>query len=573
MIHLVTGYAGYGHIQSEDDGAFNAAFFGNGQYVMESGNMFGGSIIDNNTVRILDGDLLMYGRHTRIMPDTYEDVTITTGAAGVNRIDLICMTYSKNENDGTEAAYLEVIQGAESTGTASIPEYTDGNILEGAILNQMPLYKVSIEGVALKSIAPMFATIPTYKALAEKYAAEFEKKCEAYLGSLDVLDTMEEIEANTQKKQLAGALAVKEGFEQVNTDLNAVKSDLSKNTYCYGRCIGTGLSFEISGSPRYLGNGASYETETIGDACTAQSNGVLINEAGYYDIYLAVLLYGATDNTISLGMRKYISADDYDDNTLKFIGGDGIHLQYTRMSVELEAGVLLRPIASGASAAGTISTVNFKVVKCSIPGTIGDTITGLPTVTTDDNGKHLEVINGEWAVAKQNCTIVKTDVAAEQEFAFALVSSYGKYMYQTDGYAAIAQLVDGETYTVVWDATEYTCTAESMEFGSFSGIGLGNKAILDFGDDTNEPFLFVYLSDYDSNIFVSNDTETTHTINIYQEEEVISSLPLVTAADNGKHLEVVNGKWVTVAFEDSALKTDIADYVDSYIEEALGGEY
>ena len=26
MIHLITGYMGYEHIKSEDDGAFNAAF-------------------------------------------------------------------------------------------------------------------------------------------------------------------------------------------------------------------------------------------------------------------------------------------------------------------------------------------------------------------------------------------------------------------------------------------------------------------------------------------------------------------------------------------------------------------
>ena len=99
MAHLVTGYAGYEHIKSEDAGAFNAAFFGGGQYVMEFGNQFEGSIIDNNTVRILDGDGLMYGRHFRIYPNTYEDLTISTGAVGKNRIDLICMTYEKNTSD------------------------------------------------------------------------------------------------------------------------------------------------------------------------------------------------------------------------------------------------------------------------------------------------------------------------------------------------------------------------------------------------------------------------------------------------------------------------------------------
>lgn len=210
MTHLVTGYAGTEHIQSADEGAFNAAFFGDGQYVMESGSQFEGSIIDNNTVRILDGDMLMYGRHIRIEPDTYEDMTITTGTAGTNRIDLICMVYEKNVSDGTEKAYLQVIKGTETSGTTTAPEYTDGNILEGATLNKMPLYQVKITGVVLSEIIPVFTTIPTYKTLAEKYAAEFQAKCESHLDSLNILDTLEEVDANTQEHQIAGALALKE---------------------------------------------------------------------------------------------------------------------------------------------------------------------------------------------------------------------------------------------------------------------------------------------------------------------------------------------------------------------------
>ena len=178
MIHLVIGYAGYEHIKSEDDGAFNAAFFGEGQYVMEIGGQFAASFIDNNTVRIADGDGLMYGRHFRIKPNTYEDASVITGTAGANRIDLICITYKKNEENGTEETYLEVIKGNETTGTPSVPAYTNGNILNGAVLNQMPIYKVNIEGVVLKSVEPLFETIPTYKKLAERYATEFEGRVE-----------------------------------------------------------------------------------------------------------------------------------------------------------------------------------------------------------------------------------------------------------------------------------------------------------------------------------------------------------------------------------------------------------
>lgn len=228
MTHLITGYAGKEHIKSEDQGSFNASFFGGGQYVMESGNEFEASITSNNNVRVLDGDLLMYGRHVRANPDTYEDLTITTGTAGKNRIDLICMTYEKNLNTGIENAFLEVIKGTETSGTPKIPAYVDGNILQGASFNQMPLYKVTINGVALTSIERIFATIPTYKKLAAQYAAQFQSACETYLGALNILDTMEEVEANTQGKQLAGALAVKETIASTNKRLNDINTNLLK---------------------------------------------------------------------------------------------------------------------------------------------------------------------------------------------------------------------------------------------------------------------------------------------------------------------------------------------------------
>lgn len=217
MAHLITGYAGYEHIKSEDDGAFNAAVFGSAQYVLETQEQFAGSIIDNNTVRIQSGDGLMYGRHFRINPGIYEDVTIENGTSGVNRIDLICMTYEKNGTDETESAYLEVIKGTPTSGTPVAPLYTDGNILEGATKNQMPLYKVTISGVVLSRITKMFDVIPNYKTLAEKYETQFQTACENYLDSLNILDTLKEVLENTSEKQLTGALVTK----QLSNDIDA----------------------------------------------------------------------------------------------------------------------------------------------------------------------------------------------------------------------------------------------------------------------------------------------------------------------------------------------------------------
>lgn len=220
-VHLITGYKGKEHIQSKDARSFNAAMFGAGEFVMEIGEQIGASITNNNTVRVLDGDILMQGAHIRIETGTYEDLTVTTGTAGKKRIDLIVMTYEKDASQGTELAFLEVIKGTETEGTASVPEYTTGVLSEGALKNQMPLYKVEIEGVVLSKIEPLFKTIPTYKTLAEQYAAQFEATINALKGA-DILDTIEEIQANTQGNMFAGALGVKEGFNELNNSLVSI---------------------------------------------------------------------------------------------------------------------------------------------------------------------------------------------------------------------------------------------------------------------------------------------------------------------------------------------------------------
>ena len=210
MAHLVTGYAGKEHIRSADQGSFNAAFFGDGEFVMSSGSRFAGAIINNNTVRISDGDMLMQGRHIRIEPNTYEDLTISTGTAGTNRIDLIVMTYEKNAASGIESAKLEVVQGTATSGTPSAPEIVSGDILNGDLKNQMPLYAVYVSGVALTKISTQFMVCPTYKDLAIYYAQQFHNACQTHLISLNIIDSADAIDANSAANQLAGALGVKE---------------------------------------------------------------------------------------------------------------------------------------------------------------------------------------------------------------------------------------------------------------------------------------------------------------------------------------------------------------------------
>lgn len=160
-MNLITGYAGSEHVTALDSALFNAQLWGNGQYVFDFGNKFSASIIDNYTVRILDGFMLMQGRLVSIAKDVYRDLTIETGTQGKYRKDLIVARYTQDSVTSVEQVNLVVIKGteADSEAEAEIPEYTQGNMISGnALENDFPLYEVLIAGVELKSVTKKFGT-------------------------------------------------------------------------------------------------------------------------------------------------------------------------------------------------------------------------------------------------------------------------------------------------------------------------------------------------------------------------------------------------------------------------------
>lgn len=159
-IRLVTGYAGEAHITSADAGALYAAIAGPGQYVMATGNRMAASIVTNNQVRLLDGDLLMQGRHARIEPGAIVDLTIDSGASGYNRNDLIVARYTKDSSSGVESMALVVIKGTPSTGAAADPAYISGDLINGnASQNDMPLYRITLNGLNAQAPVQLFTVL------------------------------------------------------------------------------------------------------------------------------------------------------------------------------------------------------------------------------------------------------------------------------------------------------------------------------------------------------------------------------------------------------------------------------
>ena len=78
------------------------------------------------------------------------------------------------------------------------------------------------------------------------------------------------------------------------------------------------------------------------------------------------------------------------------------------------------------------------------------------------------------------------------------------------------EIVEGQTYTVNWDGTEYECVC--FKFNSL--LGIGNLSIFGQGADTGEPFIY----DTEFHAFTTNDTSASHTISVKTTEEVITPM-------------------------------------------------
>ena len=156
-LHIVTGYKGENHVTAADIASFQASIFGTGEYVLNRGNKFSTTVVSNNQIRVADGDILMQGRHIRMNEGTYVDLTIENGSQGYFRNDLIVARYTKDSTTGVEDCNLVVIKGTAVSADPVDPEYTTGDIIEEhVLLNDMPLYRIPLDGLNVGTLVPLW---------------------------------------------------------------------------------------------------------------------------------------------------------------------------------------------------------------------------------------------------------------------------------------------------------------------------------------------------------------------------------------------------------------------------------
>ena len=82
------------------------------------------------------------------------------------------------------------------------------------------------------------------------------------------------------------------------------------------------------------------------------------------------------------------------------------------------------------------------------------------------------------------------------------------------------KVVEGQTYAVNWDGTEYECVGAVFN----STPVLGNVSFGGAGDDTGEPFCYIYSGTDSIGQFATLDTSTSHTISVKRTGEIFTPM-------------------------------------------------
>ena len=113
-------------------------------------------------------------------------------------------------------------------------------------------------------------------------------------------------------------------------------------------------------------------------------------------------------------------------------------------------------------------------------------------------------------------SVQATTLMAEQAVEFASMDppeQYGALLTEA------LDIIEGQTYTVKWDGTEYECVCYTFS----SMLVLGNLSIMGVGDDTGEPFVYANTPDMGGG-FNTLDTSASHTISVKRTEKTVTPM-------------------------------------------------
>lgn len=168
---IISGKTGSPHVTSQQFRQIFEGIIGEESCILPCGENLTPELQTNNSLKIRSGLMYHHGNLSTVELGTYDEVTIQNGTQGMKRIDLVVNRYTREEESGTEKNEWVVIQGTPHASSPVVPDYTEGNLQDGDLVDDCPYLEVHLDGINVTEVKQLLS-VANAMSTTNKYLSE-----------------------------------------------------------------------------------------------------------------------------------------------------------------------------------------------------------------------------------------------------------------------------------------------------------------------------------------------------------------------------------------------------------------
>ena len=254
-MEIVSGKTGSPHVTSQQFRQILEGTMGQGSCILTSGENLEPELTSNNLLKIRSGIMAHHGNVSAVKIGTYDEVTITNGTQGMKRKDLVVNRYTRNKETGIETNEWLYIMGTPTSGTPTVPAYTKGNLQEGDLVDDCPVFEITLDGINVTGVKKLLDVLPSMATInkdladtSDKIAVKSYKQADMHLQSfynVSAFSTYKvgrEVHFNVSLDPKSGTTLLANKLYAITSA--AIATDLRPAVLTHIQCVGCGQSWE-----------------------------------------------------------------------------------------------------------------------------------------------------------------------------------------------------------------------------------------------------------------------------------------------------------------------------------------
>lgn len=254
-MEIVSGRTGSPHVTSQQFRQILEGTIGQGSCILTSGENLEPELTSNNLLKIRSGIMAHHGNVSAVKIGTYDEVTITNGTQGMKRKDLVVNRYTRNKETGIETNEWLYIMGTPTSGTPTVPGYTQGNLQEGDLVDDCPVFEITLDGINVTEVKKLLEVLPSMATINDdladtsgKIAVKSYKQADMHLQSFYNVSAFSaykvgrEVHFNVSLDPKSGTTLLANKLYAITSA--AIATDLRPAVLTHIQCVGCGQIWE-----------------------------------------------------------------------------------------------------------------------------------------------------------------------------------------------------------------------------------------------------------------------------------------------------------------------------------------